>query len=101
MAGQPNGQSSQQADERAGARADDRVVVIDERSRKVFHFFISLFPNYRDAGRSIGVGKDTIAKAFSNAGNVSFAAWNNPPNAMDSVTRRRRSGVTRDSRSAA
>ena len=54
---------------------DDRIVVIDERLRKVFHFYISLFPNYREAGRAVGVGKDTIAKYATESNNMAYPIY--------------------------
>ncbi len=54
---------------------DDRVVVIDDRLRKVFHFYISLFPNYREAGRAVGVGKDTIAKYATESSNMAYPIY--------------------------
>ena len=53
----------------------DRIVVIDDTVRKVFEFYVSLFPNYREAGKAVGVGKDTIAKYATESTHLSYPVY--------------------------
>ena len=56
------------APDSVGKPADDRVVVIDDRLRKVFHFYISLFPNYREAGRAMVMALAEVSMGVHVAG---------------------------------